>query len=656
MTTGQPILDTVSLNGVTVDDYKIPVNGKTWRISSNRESAIIKIITLTLSRAVDSVLTMDETLNGSPIIIQRGEASATERYIFRGEVINVRMQGNRYIVTCADKLYQTTKNKITKTFNINVDTEAGVYSEIILTMLNDYAFLNADNTTVQDSGTLNTIKIFKCKSVSVFDRLKKIVDTIGWRIYYNPEDDYVYCEPQGFQNQTTTLQTGVNILNQPKWEYDASELYNKIEIRGAVQEVETTEDGQIGVTSGYTTSSVTLNFIPNSVKVYADAASPPTTLRTGGVTGSTTTYDYTVDSDERKIEWNTSQYTPGGSDYVSVPYSYLIPVPVVVDDPTSIENYAASLDDDGNPIPKEKVLHKYDIVDIDDVEAYVDQYLTDHKDPVATTVLKVTDVKDLEVGQLAPIIDTINNIAGYCYILSIKKSAPYRYDEITVADRILDENQYSWNVDQRIKRLEEEQQGDNELLLHVKALYRTFKYKRRYGYLESSAVISGGSPTRFVLGHPQAGVLGTSELGEDTPIVWSRVKITQGNNTYREFLDDTDFKDASTTATWTTATSILSFASGQVALMTRIALGTTYSYFTLSLGSVSGTLLVEISGDDGTTWQTVTLDVRTAFIVSDSSGVLVRITENAATSAILQPTYKNSGAFNNPAIKVFLEE
>ena len=637
MATGRPQLTKVVIDSIDVSSYL-----QSWSSNTNRDNSTIKALTIVLAKSVSTVLTAEATLNGKSVTVQRGVSSTTEKYILRGEVINVSPSGGSVIISCADKMYSTTKRTLTKSFDKDIDSEAGKYSEIFKTLINDYTDLTADNTSVQDSGTTNVITKFICRSVSVFDRLKALADTIGWQFYYNSDDDLVYFEPEGHSSQSTIVVSGTNMSEVPKWDYDASELYNSVELRGAQQEVETTETGQIGVTSEYTTTSVTLTNTPVSVKVYCDSSNPPTTLKKGGISSSTATYDYQVDKEQKKIIWSSS-FTPGGSDYVIVNYSYNIPVPVVLNDATSQETYG----------DKKKILHKYDIVNINDAENYATRWLAEHKDPIIKTTLKIQDISDLDVGQSVRIQDPFNDIDDDFIVVRIKMEYPYRQDEIEVVSKIIDTDMFEWEISRRVKRLEEQNASDTDLLLHVFSVDREALYDRRYIELQVKDRSDDGVDT-FILSHPTFGVLGTQKLGDAGTVAITK-KIVQGNNTYEEYLYDDDFLDSvNTTADWDTTNKWIDFGADEIVQTSQIALGYAFTYYTVSLGSVTGDILTEISGDNGNTWQTVTLNIRTAFTSSDGTGVLLRITENASSTAKIENTY-TLGAYNKPAMKVKLE-
>jgi hypothetical protein len=544
MAQGEPQLTEVIIDGVDVISYL-----QSWDSDTTHDKAMVRGIRLVLVKDVDSVLSMDNEMIGKYVTVRRGVSSATERYIFRGDVTNLILRGSFYEVSCFDKLYRATKRTITKSYDKDIDAQAGVYSEIFLDLVVNHTNLDADATSVQNSGTLLTIQKFICRSSSVFDRLKEIADTLGWQMYYNPITGKVCFEPIGFVNQSTVISSGVNIIDTPDWNYDESNIYNVIELRGAIQGVDTVEDGKIGTDAGYTTEYVELDERPStSVKVYSDAVDPPTTLLVGGIKGSTADYDYIVDQELRRIVWSDT-YTAANDDFVIVDYTYNLPVPVIIKSQPSIDLYGE----------KKATLHKKDIVNVSDAENYATEYLNVHKDPILSARIKVLDVSDLNTGQKVRVIDTQNGIDDFFYIVKIRQSFPYRFDTITVVSNIIDTDLFSWEINQRVKRLEEENLGDDDLLLHIFGLDKNIKYVRRDAILQVrdtsvDGIWGRGFGNGVDRGDMEWGEAGAVWQGSYTyePVI---KQIIQGNNTYEELIYDDDYYDdvSSSGVVWDTA-------------------------------------------------------------------------------------------------------
>ena len=230
------------------------------------------------------------------------------------------------------------RKEVTHTYDSNIDASAGKISEIFKDLVTTYGGLTADALSIQDSGTTIIYDKFVCNHSDIFDRCKALATVLDWQMYYRADTDKVYFEPKGFTSNSMILTIGDNVYELPKWTFDMTEMCNDLTVVGAYQEIETTESGRIGTTSGYATDGVLLTFEPISVKVYADASNPPTTLKTGGLPDSSTGYYYYVDKPNKKVLPATgTSFTSG--DYFEIRYSHAVPIPVHMTNDASIALY-----------------------------------------------------------------------------------------------------------------------------------------------------------------------------------------------------------------------------------------------------------------------------------------------------------------------------
>jgi hypothetical protein len=632
------MLTEVTINGVDVSDYL-----KKWEVTDELFAGLTEA-TLELSQDVVTVVTPDI---GQTITIKRGFTTSTDEFVFDGYIDELeKTSGVLFKIAGKDKLLDLVRQSVTTSYDKDIDPEAGVISEIFKDLVNTYGggTLVADNTSIQSSAALPVLTKFVCRGEDVYERCQFLADLIGWQFYYKATTGLVYFEPKGYLGNYGTLTVGDEIMESINWVYDATELANNIVVRGAKQEVETTETGQIGVTSGYTQSTINLSLTPVSTKVYCDAANPPTTLRVGGLTDSTTTFDYSVDAQNKKIVWNTTQYTPGAADFVEVRYSYNVPAPVTGKNYVSIALYGEYKKefryDDLKSIADAE--NKYQSLN----EKYSTPFISAEEIPLATLI-------DLKSGQTITIVDVDNNINTTVLIQNLLKSYPYKGDKINIGDKTWKLSEWQVDVIDKLKEIENQLKGDEDLISQLIATDRTIKPRRRYIKLKKEVLDLDNS---FVLGHPLAGILGTSKLG-GTITATTYPKVIQGNMTYNEFAYDTDFHDAvNSTATFSTVTNDISFTAGQIWYSDVIDIGTTLSFVTVTLGTTVGTLLIEISSDNKATWQTVTNATRTAVTSSDGTGTYIRITENAAGVATIDNTYDTYGQYTAPCVKVYMEE
>jgi hypothetical protein len=489
---------------------------------------------ISTSKNVISDLTIAQ---GDEVIIKRGATTGQEENVFKGNVDTIVKSGAKYIVKCKDKLIQLVRRDVNTSFDKDIDTEAGVGSKIADTLITSASFggLSTNSgATVQSTGTTILLQKFVCRKTDIFERVKTIADIYDYQIYYNYDDDYVYFEPTGYQTNANVLTVGSNVSNLPNWEFDNTYLINQIRVEGAEALVETTETQQLAAAGvgDYNVTDFLLANSPASVKVYVDAANPPTTLKTGGVIDATTTFDYSVDEQNKKIVWNGA---PTVGHYAKVDYSYPAPIPVVRKKPTSIDTYGLS----------STTKHFLDIRTVEDASNRGNLYLNAYSEPFVRTTLHVPGISnDYQVGQKVNVIDATNDEDRELTINKIVKSFPHKYDIISVGNKEFAVSEYNRLTLDRIKRLEEELSKNDDILIQIVDYSRTFTPRRRYFKLVKTGLIMAQS---FVLGHADGGKVGINPLGEtiDTNVT---VKIVQGNMTYREYAYDEDFKGVTTSS------------------------------------------------------------------------------------------------------------
>lgn len=650
-----PKLKKVMINGVDVSSYVIEFKRK------RPYNDAIAVLDIVFTKGMEAVIPIiDDSLIGTSITAQRGVLLPTEKYVFRGEIRNIDKTGSTYVLKCYDKLYEAVRTNVTYTYDINTDDEAGVVSEIFKSLLTDYTSLTVTSSSVQDTGTVFILKKFFCRDTPIFERLSDLSKNINWQFYYDPDDDLVYFEPKAYKSSSTVLQVGVNIIKTPTWSYNSDKLVNVLKVRGAEQQAETTEffNGD-----GTDDQEVTLTKTPTSVKVYVGATDyngtttkpslDSSTLKEGGKEGSTSGtyyYEYDDDSNIKTVNFGSAGDIPSGvpstnTKNIEVFYTWKMPVPVIGRDQASIDKYGIH----------EKTIVKSDLKNVSDAELFMTKQLDYFKEVFATTKANVIGLDDLDVGRTYQVIDNNNTINDTFMVSEHTVIYPNTTgDEIVLGDELWKTNDWDVEIWDRFKRLEEQQTETTDLLVDVRKLERDIPIERRYMLMQKKDRSSDGVNT-FVLGHPIFGVLGTQELG-DAGTALVDYCLLQGRNTYKEFIYDTTFYDAgNSTGTWNTTTRQLEFTANQYVQTEKVTYGVTWSYFTLSIASATGSFTYQVSQDDGVTWQTASLNARTAFTTSSSAGVLVKITEAGATTGTIANTYE-SGKYDDAAINLTLEE
>lgn len=552
MTTGNPKLKKVTINGVDVSAYVM-----TFEVNQDFNINIQKG-KVGLKNTVSSVLDFtDETLVYKSVLIQRGVSSSTEQTLLRGVVSGVEFDGGYVIISVEDNLTLIRNKTVNTSYDYDIDASAGVISEIFKDLINSYTDLTADNTSVQPSGGINIRKKFVLKRATVYDACKQLAENLDWQFYYDSANDKVVFEPKGFTVESTTLSTNEkNIVQIPRWTIDSSQQFNKIIIKGIQQEVITTEGStQLdGSEADWTTTSVTLDKKPIQIKVFSDTSNPPTTEKTAGVRGASSSFDYYVDQETKSIIWSDT-FTPTTSYYAKVEYSYMMPSPVVRKNSASITEFNEIM---------ERSIFKDELRDIDDVATWAKKQVDTYGYPFYSTILKIRNVSDLKVGRIYSVVDDVNNISGEYLLNHIQYKYPFKFDNVQVGDKEMRTSNWGDNTAQRLKRLEEKQVDNEDVLnqfvdVDTKFVYRTIS--EFYTASPDSGVLYWDSDTQGTWGNDE----GTTGFNWGTDVAETQTLSQRGhpNNTYFEDFWDDDLVDSgNTTATINTSTHNMSFSSG----------------------------------------------------------------------------------------------
>lgn len=516
------MLTQVEINGIDVTSKVInyEVERSFGDVISEVDINVVKTISGLVSLSV-----------GQSITIYRGWTTATEEKIFSGFLEMMDPEGGKIKIVGKDKMWALVRKEVTHTYDSSIDASAGNISEIFKDLVTTFGGLTADATSVQNSGTTTVIEKFVCNHTDIMERCQALARILDWQFYYRSDTDKVYFEPRGFTSNSTVLTVGSNIIQMPKWSYDTTEMVNDLTVAGAFQEIETTESGQVGVTSGYTTASITINFTPISVKVYMDASNPPTTLKTGGLPDSTGTFDYYVDKPNKKIIPAPST-TFTTNHYAEIRYSHAIPVPVHTYNQLSIDTYGGP-----DKIPFKKTITFTDIRSVDDAMQRATNFLNKYSTPFVSATIRVKSVSTYGIreGDILRIVDSksIPNVDGFFVVTRLKIRYPADFEEYVIGDKAWRLGQWQASVEERLKRILEDQIANQDIVTEIVTVDNSVS--------NSIEVV----PRYFKIVREDTGVPSTHT-------------IFQYQNIYTEDFADTDFKDAgNTTASWTTGGLVL---------------------------------------------------------------------------------------------------
>jgi len=622
----------VNIGGVTILDTTAgtPKLALNWEYERTTQSGISELKLIVLKATNDTI----NLQVGQRLEIWKGFSTATDEKIFDGYVSDFEPDGGIISITGKDKMWDLVRKNVNKVY-FDTGSQAGQISAIAEDLIETYGGLTAE---VVATGTLAGEKIeqFKCIHVDIYSRLMALAKAVDYQVYYNPVTNKVYFEPRGNTDSGKTLTTGTEIIGVPKWSYDTSQLVNDLRVDGAVVETQKQETGRIGTTSGYTTASILLTKTPEIVELLIDSSNPPTTQRLGGAKDGSTGNYYYVDKETKKIFPITgTAYT--NNDYAIVNYSWLAPAPIHMENAESQTTYGVF----------EKEITLSDIITIADAEARAVEILNKFSVPFETgeILLKSATDLNLNVGERVTIVDNINNPTVNKELVILKQTIKYpgSFQELVVGDNPLRLSDWQVNIEERIKRIEERDSQNQDLVMELFNNAYTFKTEPRYWTVQTKQITGNtlvynhassglynfaqyagvgmiwgsatlgiwgtnkwGDPFRgFILSHPGAALLGTSELGEEE-IAQLNHFVQQYQNIYTENFIDDDFKDTGGSSTWA-ATGSTTFTNRQDARSLAIDYNNaTVTSAKLTSTVASGAFTYYLTANGGANWETVT--------------------------------------------------
>ncbi len=624
--------DVVTVDGTDVTESRIVwTSDEDWGESIN--SAIIRF-----SKTILSTVSL---ATGLEIVITRGETTGAEENVFEGVITQVKPEVTHITCICKSQLYDAIKNGRTKSWDKDIDTEGGVGSEIVKTYL-DYSSINYSSANIISTGTADADKIRKLiqNDEDDYQIIQQIAKIYQYIVYDDPEDG-VHFEPKGYTTYPHALVVGTDIPGKLKWKENMEQLINKVKIYGATV-YDTREETFAGAATEFE-----LTYTPESTEVRQTDASGALFVRGQKDVGTIDTdFDYYVDTENKTVVFGSSQSN------VYIKYGAQVPMPVTLTNTTSINTYGGP-----NKIPHFKSFTFNSFKDIFDAEKkgreilskYSTHFNSCEKVPIYNDV--IATYGNIKPGHIVSIQDDYNSKELNVFVISVTKAYPHIHDVITVGDEIWRTEDWKTVQMQKINQLFNELNKNQSISISVFDETRDVTFERRYAYLETKDV-SGGNP--WIVGSASYSIVGTSAVGAFG--VFVTTKIVQGDNTYKEYVYDNVF-EGTCSASWDSSASEFYFSNPGIQILSKeITLGTQYTSYTVSIGELTGSVLIEITGDGGTNWEIVTLNTKTAFTVTDTTGVKFRITENAGGLATIACTYKDSGAFDHPVIKIILEE
>ena len=429
---------TVKLNSNTVTtyvrNYKIDK-----RISSD---ALIDECNIEFFKSCSPVPAVGQTIE----IYSGYSANPTVRK-FYGIVRDVQTSKEIYKAKCLSRLVLAADALVNTVYNSNGST-AGVVSAIVDDLFETYAGLTCSVVTTPD-----VISKFICRNTDVLERCVLLAHQVDYDIHYDHDADVVYFRPREYSTNSGTIYIGTasNSVSQAvKWkDIGIQDLFNKLTIYGATVYVSDTKS----FTASAAQTTTTLSHIPDVVKVTKNG-----TEQVGGLSGSTTSYDYQVDRENKKITWAVAF---AGGESVVVTYYYNVPVPVQMQDATSIAAYGTI----------HKIFTFTDLTTVDDAIQRGQRLLNNYKNPFKLSELYLlpdsVNTLNPQVGQRIRVTDNLVSINDYFVIKQATEEYPEKGMLLTISDKELKWQSTEISTQLRIKRLEEQLNEGDQVVSQV---------------------------------------------------------------------------------------------------------------------------------------------------------------------------------------------
>lgn len=410
------MIDEVKVNGVDVT-----LKRRNWH---HEEEWNIAIDAATLVFSPSLKTTIPTLSTGMAVTIKRGFVDVSEDFVFDGIITQKIETTDEIVLECKGRLYDCIKNGRTKSWDRGIDPEGGVGSEIVKDIL-DQSSLPYDGTSIVSTGTDESDRIQKFiqRDEDDYDRLNLIAEKYRFVLRWNADDQLTEFKPIGFTTYPVTLNVGTEIPSNPVWTENMEQLINRVQING-VTEFDTRVESFAGPASTFT-----LNFVPEQTEVTVGGVLQKRGQKNQGIIG--TDFDYYVDTVRKEVVFSSSKST------VVVTYGAQVPLPVIIEEPTSITTYGGP-----NAIPHFKKFFFNDIIDLADAEARANEILDIYSTPfieadnipVKNSTIQTNGF--IEPGMVVDLNDSTTGVACECFVKKVVKEFPHVTDQIWVGDEI----------------------------------------------------------------------------------------------------------------------------------------------------------------------------------------------------------------------------
>ena len=410
------MIDEVKVNGVDVT-----LKRRSWQ---HEEEWNLAIDAISMSFSPTLIALVPTLSTGMSVTVKRGFAAVTEDFVFDGVITNKSTTTDEIVLECKGRLYDTIKNGRTKSWDRGIDPEAGLGDQIVEDIL-DHSNIPYSAASIVDTGTDESSRIQKFiqRDEDDYDRLNLLAEKYQYFLRWNADLQLAEFKPRGFTTYPVTLRVGFEIPTNPTWVENMEQLINRVQINGAT-EFDTRKESFAGPDTTFT-----LDFTPEQTDVTVGGVLQRRGQKDQGVIG--VDFDYYVDTVRKTINFSAAKST------VVVNYGAQVPLPVIIERPTSITTY-------GGPegIAHFKKFFFNDIIDLADAESRANEILDKFDTPFIEADSVLISNSTIQTngfivpGTLTSVEDSTTGIICECFVKKVVKSFPHVTDQIWVGDEI----------------------------------------------------------------------------------------------------------------------------------------------------------------------------------------------------------------------------
>jgi hypothetical protein len=530
---------------------------------------------------------------GMSVLIKRGFVSVEEDYVFRGIITQLSPQVGKIEISAKGMLIEAIKSARIRSWDINIDTEAGVGSELFKAHC-DNAGLAYDSTSIVSTGTSTIIERWVQNDEDDYQKMNQLAELYNYSISYDNKLELTNFSPKGYSTYGHTLVVGVDITKPIAWKYNMEQLCNKVKVNGA-----TVYDVRVQTFAG-PDDVFYLDYTPEDTEVRVGGSGG--TLQIRGVEGQPnfgTDYDFYINAENKKLIFSSNESN------VYIRYGAQVPQPVVLSDAASIATYGGA-----SSTPTYKIITITDKKTVADAQEAGYAFLSKYSQPfIEAENIPIADNTTqtygyISVGQLVTIVDPQTGENHTSFVKEVTKSHPHPQDLITIGDEIWRTENWQTKQMEKINQLFNELNKNQRVIITVVDQNPSVNFEPQYLMVEQRTVTDG-----FIIGSPTLGIIGTSLLGEPTS-TFATNNIIQYNNTYKEWFYNTTFSGTGT-ATWDTSAHVLSFTTGQTRTTSSLfydanSVVSVTSATLLYNSTGAGSVAAEVSADGGSSWTAIT--------------------------------------------------